>query len=108
MTLALDARQLIDFGMSARFQEGMPMNERVGTVYTMAPEVLQGEYTKQVLLVLVLFGLCRFTEKSSGPFTLFTFTFTLSPTSNFKRIFLTQALRFTGNLLALGFFLPSC
>ena len=40
--------QLIDFGMSARFQEGMPMNERVGTVYTMAPEVLQGEYTKQV------------------------------------------------------------
>eukprot|EP00752_Nemacystus_decipiens_P008893 g7938.t1 len=39
--------KLIDFGMSARFQEGMPMNERVGTVYTMAPEVLQGEYTKQ-------------------------------------------------------------
>ena len=34
--------------MSARFQEGMPMKERVGTVYTMAPEVLQGEYTKQV------------------------------------------------------------
>ncbi|CAN0379092.1 unnamed protein product, partial [Ectocarpus fasciculatus] len=33
--------------MSARFQEGMPMKERVGTVYTMAPEVLQGEYTKQ-------------------------------------------------------------
>lgn len=24
------------------------MKERVGTVYTMAPEVLQGEYTKQV------------------------------------------------------------
>ncbi|CAM9510307.1 unnamed protein product [Ectocarpus sp. 13 AM-2016] len=39
--------KLIDFGMSARFQEGMPMNERVGTVYTMAPEVLRGEYTKQ-------------------------------------------------------------
>lgn len=46
--MTLMVLQLIDFGMSARFQEGMPMNERVGTVYTMAPEVLQGEYTKQV------------------------------------------------------------
>ena len=44
----IEKPQLIDFGMSARFQEGMPMKERVGTVYTMAPEVLQGEYTKQV------------------------------------------------------------
>lgn len=42
--------QLIDFGVSARFHEGMKMSERVGTVYTMAPEVLQGEYTEQVTI----------------------------------------------------------
>ncbi|CAM9326735.1 unnamed protein product [Ascophyllum nodosum] len=39
--------KLIDFGMSARFQEGMHLTDRVGSVYTMAPEVLEGNYTKK-------------------------------------------------------------
>ncbi|KAG5188519.1 kinase-like domain-containing protein [Tribonema minus] len=39
--------KLIDFGMSRKFARGAYMRERVGTVYTMAPEVLRGEYTEQ-------------------------------------------------------------
>lgn len=34
--------KLIDFGISRRFMSGESMRERVGTVYTMAPEVLSG------------------------------------------------------------------
>lgn len=33
--------KLIDFGLSERFTQGAKLRERVGTVYTMAPEVLQ-------------------------------------------------------------------
>lgn len=39
--------KLIDFGMSARFEAGVKMKERVGTPYTMAPEVLQEQYTEK-------------------------------------------------------------
>ena len=39
--------KLIDFGMSRKFAKGAFMRERVGTVYTMAPEVLKGEYTEK-------------------------------------------------------------
>jgi len=38
--------KLIDFGMSREFAAGVSMRERVGTVYTMAPEVLKGRYTE--------------------------------------------------------------
>lgn len=34
--------------MSAKFEAGVTMKERVGTVYTMAPEVLEEEYTEKV------------------------------------------------------------
>lgn len=34
--------------MSAKFVAGTTMNERVGTVYTMAPEVLEESYTEKV------------------------------------------------------------
>ena len=39
--------KLIDFGLSKRFVEQDEMTEGAGTVYTMAPEVLAGCYTKQ-------------------------------------------------------------
>jgi len=38
--------KLIDFGLSAKFA-GADMTEGVGTIYTMAPEVLKGSYTNQ-------------------------------------------------------------
>jgi calcium-dependent protein kinase len=41
--------KVIDFGLSKKFAPGTDpeMNEGVGTVYTMAPQVLQGVYTSQ-------------------------------------------------------------
>jgi len=40
--------KLIDFGLSRRYSpENKYMNDGVGTIYTMAPQVLQGEYTSQ-------------------------------------------------------------
>lgn len=36
--------KLIDFGMSTEFQKNAHMNDKVGTIYTMAPEVFLGEY----------------------------------------------------------------
>ncbi|CAM9092808.1 unnamed protein product [Chrysoparadoxa australica] len=39
--------KLIDFGISRTFMRGVNMTERVGTCYTMAPEVLEGDYTEK-------------------------------------------------------------
>jgi calcium-dependent protein kinase len=40
--------KLIDFGLSAKFSETNPyLYDGVGTIYTMAPQVLQGVYTKR-------------------------------------------------------------
>ena len=37
--------KLIDFGLSKRFCLDKQMSERVGTIYTMAPQVIQGVYS---------------------------------------------------------------
>ena len=37
--------KLIDFGLSKRFYNDKQMSERVGTIYTMAPQVIQGVYS---------------------------------------------------------------
>lgn len=39
--------KVIDFGLSAKFQPGEKLTEGVGTIYTMAPQVLQGVYSSQ-------------------------------------------------------------
>lgn len=39
--------KLIDFGLSKKYLPGSVMREGVGTIYTMAPQVLQGVYTNQ-------------------------------------------------------------
>lgn len=39
--------KVIDFGLSKKFIPGHKMSEGVGTIYTMAPQVLQGVYTSQ-------------------------------------------------------------
>lgn len=42
--------KIIDFGLSKKFVSGTkpePMTDRVGTIYTMAPQVLQGVYSSQ-------------------------------------------------------------
>lgn len=39
--------KIIDFGLSSKFRHGEYMHQGVGTVYTMAPEVLVGNYTNQ-------------------------------------------------------------
>lgn len=39
--------KLIDFGLSTKFQPDENLTDGVGTIYTMAPEVLQGDYTYQ-------------------------------------------------------------
>lgn len=39
--------KLIDFGLSKKYCPGTVMSEGVGTIYTMAPQVLQGVYTSQ-------------------------------------------------------------
>lgn len=46
------------------------MKERVGTVYTMAPEVLQGEYTKQVHIRNVLRSSVAFTHSENYGFSI--------------------------------------
>lgn len=38
--------KLIDFGLSKAYKTGKTMNEPVGTLYSMAPEVLKGRYTQ--------------------------------------------------------------
>ncbi|KAL7568560.1 hypothetical protein ACA910_002672 [Epithemia clementina (nom. ined.)] len=39
--------KLIDFGLSRKFGRNEQLTEGVGTIYTMAPEVLKGSYSKQ-------------------------------------------------------------
>lgn len=39
--------KLIDFGLSRKFVKNEQLNEGVGTIYTMAPEVLKGSYSKE-------------------------------------------------------------
>jgi len=39
--------KLVDFGASAFFKEGKHVCHHIGTVYTMAPEVLRGKYTEK-------------------------------------------------------------
>jgi len=39
--------KVIDFGLSAKFQPGQTFTEKWGTLYTMAPQVLQRVYTSQ-------------------------------------------------------------
>jgi len=39
--------KLIDFGLSTKYLPGRYMSEGVGTIYTMAPQVLKGVYTEQ-------------------------------------------------------------
>jgi len=55
--------KVIDFGLSQKFSPGEQMKSRVGSFYTMAPQVLQGEYTSKadmwslgVLAYIVLCG----------------------------------------------------
>lgn len=39
--------KIIDFGLSRKYLPDKPMKEGVGTIYTMSPEVLEGEYTNK-------------------------------------------------------------
>jgi calcium-dependent protein kinase len=39
--------KLIDFGLSKHFKEGVPLCEKVGTPYTVAPEILKGTYDEK-------------------------------------------------------------
>ncbi len=39
--------KLIDFGMSMHYMQDVPLSDRVGTPYTMAPEVLRGAYSEK-------------------------------------------------------------
>lgn len=40
--------KLVDFGLSSYFEDFMNLHTRVGTPYYVAPEVLNGDYNKQV------------------------------------------------------------
>jgi calcium-dependent protein kinase len=39
--------KLIDFGLSKHFKVGVPLCEKVGTPYTVAPEILKGNYDEK-------------------------------------------------------------
>lgn len=39
--------KLIDFGLSKHFEVGEHLSEKVGTPYTVAPEILKGSYNEK-------------------------------------------------------------
>jgi calcium-dependent protein kinase len=39
--------KLIDFGLSKHFEVGEQLSEKVGTPYTVAPEILRGNYDEK-------------------------------------------------------------
>jgi calcium-dependent protein kinase len=39
--------KLIDFGLSKHFEVGQKLYEKVGTPYTVAPEILKGRYDEK-------------------------------------------------------------
>ena len=43
----LNSIKLIDFGIAMKFQEGIPIRDSVGTVFYIAPEVLEQKYTEK-------------------------------------------------------------
>ena len=58
---------LIDFGLSRKFEPGEKMNQRVGSCYYTAPEILKGEYDYRCD-VWSLGVLCYMTLSGSPPF----------------------------------------
>lgn len=63
--------KLIDFGLSAYFDEVSQLNSKVGTPYYVAPEVLDGEYSKEcdmwsigVITYILLVGYPPFNSKN--------------------------------------------
>jgi calcium-dependent protein kinase len=63
--------KLIDFGLSQKFAKGERLNRVVGTIYSMAPEVLRGNYTEAadvwsvgVLAYMLLSGTMPFGDGS--------------------------------------------
>lgn len=38
---------MIDFGLSKHFEIGQPLNDKVGTPYTVAPEIIEGSYDEK-------------------------------------------------------------
>lgn len=59
------AIRLIDFGLSKKYATSQPLlKERVGTIYSMSPETMRGEYGMQADLWSI--GVCTFTMLSGG------------------------------------------
>lgn len=59
--------KLIDFGLSQKFADNEHLHDQVGTVYTMSPELLAGDYTSQAD-VWSLGVICFMLLSSSMPF----------------------------------------
>lgn len=57
--------KIIDFGLSAKFAASTYLHETVGTVYTMAPELLRGKGYGKAIDVWSL-GICSFMLLSSS------------------------------------------
>jgi calcium-dependent protein kinase len=56
--------KVIDFGLSAKYTQTHILKERVGTLYSMSPETMRGEYTSQADLWSI--GVCAFMLLSNG------------------------------------------
>jgi serine/threonine protein kinase len=76
--------KVIDFGLSKKFYAGQPnyMTERVGTIYTMAPQVIQGVYSAQadlwsvgVIAYMVSWETKKTTKSAWWPFPRFLFQY---------------------------------